>query len=409
MRVEPVKPVFRVNSNHQQNLSSEWTMKRTRGSSKTKSGAGKSTKPRPKDVARQKLSGSSDGSPLLARVQSRINKAFNPKVAVLYGQFVKAAYSMYDPATLTPPPSADFPAGYQLTAWVNMRDFILGSTDPVFYGFIAQSTTDATRFVLAIRGTSNGVEWWDDFNAAIKTPFKVPGCGSVGAGFARIYETLEVIERPTGAATAPAVAQSLKSIGGFCQQVSALVRRHVAATARATGRDTSGSVEVTGHSLGAALATLYTLENAFMDKIPNPGLCTFASPFVGDSTFASAFNGLGLTSWRIVNAPDIVPNLPPEILGFTHINTLQLCNSSGKVQPSLTCWHALSTYLALIDPTLQLDLDCRLLAAPAAAPGRTVVAAPELSVATPTTIANFSVPSGPVAITITVKVERTGD
>jgi hypothetical protein len=384
-------------------------MKRTRRSSKTKSGAGKSTKPRPKDVAHQKVSGSSDDSTLLVSVQSRLSNTFNPKAAILYGQFVKAAYSMYDPATLTPPPSADFPAGYQLTAWVNMRDFILGSTDPVFYGFIVQNMTDASQFVLAIRGTLNGVEWWDDFNAAIKTPFKVPGCGSVGAGFARIYETLEVIERPTGAATAPVVAQSLKSIGGFCQQVSALVRRRVAATARATGRDTSGSIEVTGHSLGAALATLYTLENAFTDKIPNPGLCTFASPFVGDSTFASAFDGLGLTSWRIVNSPDIVPKLPPEILGFTHVNTLQLYNSSGKVQPSLTCWHALATYLSLIDPTLQPDPDCRLLAAPAAAPRRTVVAAPELSVATPATITNFSVPSGPVAITITVKVERTGD
>jgi hypothetical protein len=342
-------------------------------------------------------------------VQSRFSNPFNPKAAILFGQFIKAAYSMYDPATLTPPPSADFPAGYQLTAWVNMRDFTLGSTDPVFYGFIAQSMTDANRFVLAIRGTSNGVEWWDDFNAAIKTPFKVPGCGSVGAGFARIYETLEVIERPTGAATAPAVTQSLKSIGGFCQQVATLVRRHVAATARATAADASGSIEITGHSLGAALATLYTLENAMIDKIPNPGLCTFASPFVGDSAFAAAFDGLGLTSWRIVNAPDIVPKLPPEILGFTHINTLQLYNSSGKVQPSLTCWHALATYLSLIDRTLQPDSDCQLLAAPATAQRRTVVAPPELSAATPATTTNFSVPSFPVTITITLKIERSED
>jgi hypothetical protein len=115
-----------------------------------------------------------------------------------------------------------------------------------------------------------------------------------------------------------------------------------------------------------------------------------------------------LTSWRIVNAPDIVPNLPPEILGFTHINTLQLYNSSGNLQPSLSCWHALATYLSLIDPTLQPDPDCRLLAAPAVAPEGPAVAAPELKVATPATI-NLSVPTGPVAITITVKIERTGD
>jgi Lipase (class 3) len=383
-------------------------MKRTRRSSNTKSRPGISAKAIPEAVARQKVSRSSGAAPDLVSAQSRINTPFNANAAVLYGQFVKAAYSMYDPATLTPAPSVDFPAGYQLTAWINMRDFILGSTDPVFYGFIARSMTDASQFVLAIRGTLNGVEWWDDVNAAIKTPFKVPGCGSVGAGFARIYNTLEVIERPTGAATAPAAAQSLRSIGGFCQQVAALVRRHSAATVRATGRDTSGSIEITGHSLGAALATLYTLENALTEKIPNPGLCTFASPFVGDSTFASAFNGLGLTSWRIVNASDIVPKLPPEILGFAHINTLQLYNSSGNVQPSLTCWHALATYLSLIDPTLQPDPECRLLAVPAAAPERPAVAASELAVATPATI-NLSVPTGPVTITITVKIERAGD
>jgi hypothetical protein len=202
------------------------------------------------------------------------------------------------------------------------------------------------------------------------------------------------------------VAESLRSIGGFCQQVAALVRRSSAATARATGGDTSGLIEVTGHSLGAALATLYTLENAFTDKIPNLGLCTFASPFVGDSTFASAFDGLGLTSWRIANSPDIVPKLPPEILGFTHVNTLQLYSSSGNVQPSLTCWHALATYLSLIDPILQPDPGCRLVVAPAVAPERPALAAPELAVARPATI-NLSVPTGPVTVNITVKIERT--
>ena len=102
-----------------------------------------------------------------------------------------------------------------------------------------------------------------------------------------------------------------------------------------------------------------------------------------------------------------MPNLPPEILGFTHINTLQLYNSSGDVQPSLTCWHALATYLSLIDPTLQPDPNCRLLVAPAVALGRPAVVAPGLAVATPATI-NLSGPTGPVTITITVKIERTG-
>ncbi len=297
----------------------------------------------------------------LAEVIAPTGAPFDPVAAVACGQFVKAAYSMYKaaPDNLTPSPSADFPQGYRLAAWVQMRDFILGSLTPVFYGFIAQSTTDPKRFTLAIRGTSNGVEWWDDANAVVKTPFKVPGCGSVGAGFARIYDTLEVVEPTAPALAAP--ARSLGLAGGFSRQVSALLHRHApAAVAAAAPLGPGASLTVTGHSLGAALATLYAMENAHTDRTANELLCTFASPLVGDAAFAAVFNALSLTSWRIVNAPDVVPKLPPEIFGFRHVNAEQLYNSIGKVTPSFGCWHALSTYLSLIDTTLQPDADCLL-------------------------------------------------
>jgi kumamolisin len=330
-----------------------------------------------------------------------IAQPFDPKAAVLYGQFVQAAYSMYDaaPNNLTPPPSIDFPAGYELVAWAQMQDFIIGSTGPTFYGFIAQSTANLNQFILAIRGTSNAVEWWDDANAALLVPFRVPGCGSVGAGFARIYDTLEVVERPTGAAAGAVVPQSLRSVGGFAQQVGNLVARRALGTAHATGLPASASVEVTGHSLGAALATLYTLENAYTAKIKNPALCTFASPAVGDSTFAAAFNGLGLTSWRVVNAPDLVPKLPPQILGFTQVNSLQQYSSTGKVVPLLLCWHSLATYLSLIDPTLQPDPSCRL---PISVGEVQLAAAPKPAAAT-----TLSVPSGAVTVNITVNVGQS--
>jgi hypothetical protein len=276
-----------------------------------------------------------------------------------------------------------------------MQDFILGSTGPTFYGFVAQSTADPNRFVLAIRGTSSWVEWWDDFNAALKTPFTVPGCGSVGEGFARIYDTLEVVERPTGAAAA--VAQSLRPVGRFSQQISALVKRHATATARAAGFTSSATIDITGHSLGAALATLYTLENAGTDQISNPLVCTFASPLVGDSTFAAAFNALGLTSWRIVNEPDLVPKLPWEILGFTHVDTVQPFNSTGKAKSSLSCWHALATYLSLIDTTRQPGADCQLTAVASARP---------LSGPLPAATTTLSVPAGPVTVNIAINVGR---
>ena len=327
---------------------------------------------------------------------ARTSQPFNAAAAVLYGRFVEASYAMYDaaPTLLTPAPSG-IPDGYDLAAWVQMQDFLLGSTGPTFYGILAQSTSDPTTFVLAIRGTSSGIEWWDDANAIVKTPFKVAGCGSVGSGFARIYDTLEVVERPTGIAGASDAVRSLRSVGGFSSQIANLVSRHAAARARLTGVPTTANVAVTGHSLGAALATLYVMENAKTDGIANPLSCTFASPRVGDSTFVAAFNQLGLTSWRVVNVRDVVPGLPFQWLGFSHVDVEQDFDSSGKVQPNVGCWHSLATYLSLIDPTLSPDSNCRL-GAPSLSPTRTDAA--------PSSGKTISVPAGPVRIDITVNL-----
>ena len=317
-------------------------------------------------------------------------RPYDPNAASLYGQFVQAAYTMYAaaPNNLTPPRSQNFPPGYQMVAWIQMRDFVLGSTAPLFYGFIAQSEAASDQFVVAIRGTTNLVEWWDDFDAIAKTPFKIENCGMVGEGFARIYDTLQVIECPPEPAPAPAAPQLTQPAAGFAQQVSALLRRRATTrppargAARAATRGAlprNASVEVTGHSLGAALATLYTMENAHTEQITNPMLCTFASPLVGDAQFAEVFNGLGLTSWRIDNVRDLVTKVPPALFGFVHVDKEQQVDSTGKVVPNFVCWHSLATYLSLIDPTKQPDADCQLPATGAAEPPAPAVSAPFIS------------------------------
>jgi hypothetical protein len=90
--------------------------------------------------------------------------------------------------------------------------------------------------------------------------------------------------------------------------------------------------------------------------VKTPLICTFASPRVGDPTFAKTFNQLRLTSWRIENELDVVPKLP--FLGFQHIDTLHLYNSGWSVTWSLACWHSLATYLHLLDPKQPLDPGC---------------------------------------------------
>jgi len=295
--------------------------------------------------------------------------AYDVAQATLLGQFIEAAYAMFNanPGQLTPPPSANFPPGYRLAAAIQMRDFVIGSTDPLFYGFVAQSIAEPNKFVLAFRGTSNGVEWWDDLHALGLTPFRVPGCGQVGEGFARIYNTIHLVEYPAAGPTAALAPMSLADRGSLSKQMAALVSRHAAAPPRAEALPAASTVSVTGHSLGAALATMYALENAKSDQVHNPLVCTFASPRVGDPTFAAAFNALRLTSWRFANAPDLVPQLPPPFFGFQHVDALCGLNSAGQVLPTFGCWHALETYLSLINPALKPGADCRLsFAAPSA-------------------------------------------
>jgi GH25 family lysozyme M1 (1,4-beta-N-acetylmuramidase) len=308
-----------------------------------------------------------------------MTQPYNAEDASFYGQFVQAAYSMFDadPSNLTPSQSG-FPDGYRMVAWIQMQDFVLQSTAPLFYGFVAENQTAPGQLILALRGTSDVIEWWDDFNDMEMAVFHEADWGKVGAGFARIYDTLEVVPvQPApapGAVPAPAAPRSMRNEGSFAEQISALVTRRGAtrspargARARAAAPPPGASLEVTGHSLGAALATLYVMENAKKGLIANPMLCTFASPLVGDATFASVFNGLDLTSWRIDNVKDLVTKVPPAVLGFVHVNEVEQIDSTGKVAANPVCWHALATYLSLIDPTKQPDAEC-LLQASAAPP-----------------------------------------
>jgi hypothetical protein len=303
---------------------------------------------------------------------------YDQVAAVQYGLLIEAVYSMYyaQPTNPTPPPQPDFPAGFRLLGWAQMNDFTLVETSPQFYGVIVQSVTDSTKFVLALRGTESPIEWFDNFTSIIKVPFKVSGCGSVSYGFSRIYDTMEIIDATSQAAGAAArVTGSLRAAGSFSQQTAALVRRHAPAqpqSVEAAPRVTS--IDVTAHSLGGALATLYVLENAKEDNIPNQVLYTFASPMVGDATFVAAFDALGLTSWRIVNEPDLVPKAPGEFFGYEHVGVEKAYDSTGIAQSNPSCWHAMATYLALIDRTRQPDPACQIQPVAAVAPAAARVA-----------------------------------
>jgi hypothetical protein len=85
-------------------------------------------------------------------------------------------------------------------------------------------------------------------------------------------------------------------------------------------------VWLTGHSLGAALATLAGVRLSSVE-----GVYAFASPRVGDAEFAAAAGELNLV--RFVLGRDLVPRLPPRRLGFEHGGSRMLIDGAGAIHP----------------------------------------------------------------------------
>ena len=88
------------------------------------------------------------------------------------------------------------------------------------------------------------------------------------------------------------------------------------------------AVWFTGHSLGAALATLAA------DRFPaTAGVCTLGSPRVGDRAFAAAFDArFGARALRYVNDSDVVTHVPPPLpLSYAHVGELRQITPEGRV------------------------------------------------------------------------------
>jgi hypothetical protein len=289
--------------------------------------------------------------------------------AVLYGKLIQGVYAMFkrERTNLRPEPQpGDIPDPYEFVAWIHMSDFIFGREEPKFYGFIARNKNNREDFAVAIRGTEGFTEWWDDASAYLVPFSQVPHSGRVAHGFDRIYSTLKIEQHPRTAPQLTAAAPLAELQGSFGDQLEELhLRLERAAPIRALVNPAKGRPErpyvVTGHSLGAALTTLFVMENKEKKKFDITTLCTFASPRVGNMPFARVFNLLPIASWRIVNSWDLVPRLPlhiPLVLDYEHVNTAYEFSSEGSVKPNPTCWHSMETYLHWLDANPPVDVCC---------------------------------------------------
>ena len=80
-------------------------------------------------------------------------------------------------------------------------------------------------------------------------------------------------------------------------------------------------VHISGHSLGASLATIAAVKLDQKD-IPVGSVFTFGSSRVGDPNFAAFYllSGLGEKTWRFRNTTDPLPHVPPTT-HFHHVGT----------------------------------------------------------------------------------------
>lgn len=109
----------------------------------------------------------------------------------------------------------------------------------------------------------------------------------------------------------------------------------------------AGRLLLTGHSLGAALATLAAARCAGRAGL---AVHAFGSPRVGDGRFAAAIAAVELH--RYVGCCDVVCRLPPRWLGYRHAGRLHYIDRHGTVHADSAAgwradrWRARLQYLA---------------------------------------------------------------
>lgn len=176
------------------------------------------------------------------------------------------------------------PTRSEVLAGVNLAEidfFNQGNTEAAL---IKSNSSSAARYAaLVLRGTNDPTDWLTDFRVI---PAGWAGHGDVHKGFAK---ALEVIwDKVTGSLD--------KNVPADCP------------------------LFITGHSLGAALATL-----AASLRKPR-GLYTFGSPRVGDKDFGATLSGVGV--FRVANNRDMVTTVPPP-LPFRHVGELHYITHEG--------------------------------------------------------------------------------
>ncbi|KAI8323418.1 alpha/beta-hydrolase, partial [Martensiomyces pterosporus] len=177
------------------------------------------------------------------------------------------------------------------------------------HGFVAHKS-DTKEIIISFRGTKTITDWITDADFALHDWPSDIRDSKVHKGFLEAYTSVSV---------------QVKSA------VLGLIERYP-----------DYSVVFTGHSLGGAQAAIaltdFLVSHAnYKSKL---SLYTYGQPRTGNGAFAGWLSAQGVPIYRTTYHYDIVPHIPPKILGYAHhtqeayyapnSNSAVLCGSSSE-------------------------------------------------------------------------------
>jgi hypothetical protein len=179
---------------------------------------------------------------------------------------------------------------------------------PIYAGFIGTICVDnnVNRIIVSIRGTQTKNEWISNLKYGL-TPILLGSCTRETYVHTGFWETFSF----------PAT----KRLGSLKEQIHRLLPEYLSQTL-------SNEIYVVGHSLGAAVATLMSIDIAISNPTARVIHYNFGSPRVGDPSFQDvSIEALQLSNshfmlWRTFNTEDLITNVPfsitPDILNKDH-------------------------------------------------------------------------------------------
>ncbi|XP_022960402.1 phospholipase A(1) DAD1, chloroplastic-like [Cucurbita moschata] len=249
------------------------------------------------------------------------------KEILRYGRFIEAAYNSFE-FDITSPfyatsrhskssllnQSGLSETGYRLTKylrattsiglphWVEKAaNSIATRSSWIGYVAVCEDKKEISRLgrrdiVIAYRGTATCLEWLENLRATLT---ELPN---------NEFSTNRVLSRPmveTGFLSL--YSSKIARLPSLKQTIREEVRRLLKAY---DGEPLS--ITITGHSLGAAVATLtaYDINVTFRQQVPLVTVVSFGGPRVGNKDFQRSLEEQGTKVLRIVNSGDVVTKVP---------------------------------------------------------------------------------------------------